>query len=52
MAHKQSYLTVMLNKGCYSSEIAVIRHVRSHSLQHQHIQTTTVTTLATVDETL
>ena len=34
MAHKQSYVVVMLNKRRYTSDIAVFDNVHGHSCQH------------------
>jgi len=49
-AHKQFYVTIMLNKRRYSSEIAVF-HV-STVILHNTFKTTTPLLEATVNETL
>jgi len=49
MAHKQSYLTVMLNKGRYSSNIAVFYMFAV--ILHNTSKTTTPVSYGTVNET-
>jgi len=50
MSHKQSYVTEMLNKCRYSSEIAVFD--MSSVILHNTFKTTTPLVEATVNETL
>jgi len=50
MVHKQPYVSVMLNKRHYSSEIAVL--VMSTVILHNTFKTTTPFVDATVNKTL
>jgi len=50
LTHKQSYVTVMLNKCCYSSKIGVLD--MSTVILHNTFKTTTPLVEATVNETL
>jgi len=50
MAHKQSYVTVVLYKCCYSSEIAMLD--MSTVILHNTFKITTQLVDATINETL